>query len=381
MKKSLLFLTAFLMFTLGFSKEGINGNIALGSSVLDYNSEKLNFGNLYLMADITGENKNLTASGKIYYRISLTDDSKDLDKQESLSQKLDIKKAYLKVRPFENPDLFEFAIGKLYSYYLPGNFFSLAETYSGSSRWGKTGLSVKFQSKASMLGLTLPLSETSFEFKNVFALNGAFLYDFSKTTKNLPLSFGLTMLYNYSNTEKEGVNPDVSKNLSFCISLNQQKPIQLANFSYSCCLSYNWHSEVFVASSTFKNVSNYANKDLAYCNFISLNQKFKIYNLSFTVESEAGKSHEGSMLPLYTGFQVQIPLGENFSLRPRFFYYAAFDTNNSENSRQTFEIYPKIYFTKSNFTFSTGFDYTYKQVEENQWKSYWQIPLYLERKF
>lgn len=88
------------------------------------------FGGAYIWGDIIQGNDYVTAGGKIYYRINAVKDFEDE------SQKLEIKRAYIKVRPAGN-DFFEIGLGKVYSYFLPGSYFSLAEVYTGNNRWGK----------------------------------------------------------------------------------------------------------------------------------------------------------------------------------------------------------------------------------------------------
>ena len=134
MKKNIKFLVILACIcAFPLESESLKGktSVTVGSTILDFSEETLSFGGAYIVFDSLLQNDFVSVGGKIYYRWNK---STSLDSE---SQKLELKKAYVKIRPFSS-QIFEAALGKLYSYYLPGGYFSIAEIYTGSSRWGKT---------------------------------------------------------------------------------------------------------------------------------------------------------------------------------------------------------------------------------------------------
>ena len=386
MKKFLSFISilfcAFTVFSADFTAKG---NIMFGGTAIQKawdatgTSSDTDFGGLYLKGDFYVATKKVTAGGKIYYRLAKSDDSKDLDTEATLAQKVDIKRAYLRFRPFDN-NLLEISGGKLYSYYLTGNYFQLAEIYTGSSRWGKTGIGVKSEWKGFTFGAALPLTESYLEFKNYRAFFLAAEYDFSTIKEDLPLSLGATFGMEYAATEKKGSETVVDKNIYSTISLNFKPKTEGFVTKVNATLSASLYSEPYVANSTFKNVSNYGAADLGKAHFASVNFRCNLGPVGLVLEGEAGHSSEGSMVPLYAGSQLLIPLVEHLALRPRFFYYAALDTADSANSRMTFEVYPRLWITAGQWSVSLGGDFWYKEYAGDTWRFGWSLPFYIEYK-
>ena len=349
--------------------------------------EDLSFDSAYFLSNFEFANKYLTAGGKFYYRLSLYDDKNDLDSQKTLSQKLDLKRAYFRVRPFANK-IFEASIGKLYSYYLPGNFFSLAEIYTGASRWGKTGIGVKSEIAGFLLGAAIPLTESYAELKNNWGINAALVYDFSSLNKNFPVKLGTSFLYSYTYSESQDkstkeITGETNKNYSASLSVNFAPKTCGFISKLNTSLTYSYNAEPYVASSVFKNVANYSAENLDKCHLISVNHKNNFGNLQFVLEAEAGHSLSGTMIPIYTGTQISVFITKNIALKPRFFYYAALNTENKSENCQTFEFYPRVnlnFGQKKEWSVYAGFDFSYMQDTENNWNLNYSLPLYVEYK-
>ena len=328
------------------------------------------FGGAYLWGDIIQGNNYVTAAGKIYYRLH------SVAEGEEEQQKLEIKRAYIKVRP-AGIDIFEIAAGKLYSYYLPGGYFSLAEIYTGNTRWGKTGVGTKFDYMGFGGGIALPVTESYVSFKESFALAAALTYNFKTLSESFPVELGFSAFEDFKNED-----------FSFAASL-QYSPdwtgfISKAKFF----ASYSYDAEAYVASSTFKNVSNYNQEELKKCHLASINLSFNLGNVEITQEAEAGHSKEGDYIPLYSGTQALIPIVEHVAFKPRFYYYAALNEKDSDLSRQTFAFYPRLWLTFGKCTVSAGSIITCMQVGTNKKKKnlsdwYWgyEVPLYATWKF
>lgn len=364
------------------------GKITLGITPLNKSAdEDLDFDSAYLLSDFALSNDYITAGGKIYYRLSKADDSKDVDKDKTLSQKLDIKRAYLRFRPFANKT-FESSIGKLYSYYLPGNFFLLSEIYTGQTRWGKTGVGAKWENYGFTVGAALPVSESYAEFANSWGINAALVYDFSEVSENAPFKVGGTFFYSYEYSETQDkktseITSDEENNFRYALSVNYAPKVSGFFSSINTTLTFNYNSEPYVASAVFKNVANYNAENLDECWFFSLNHKNSFGSVQFVLEGEAGHSLNGNMIPLYAGTQVLIPIVEHFSLKPRFFYYAALNSEENDESRQTFEFYPRIVLTfgnKNQWNINAGADFLYKQTAKDDWSLEWNLPIYAEYK-
>lgn len=380
MKKLVLALFIVLISSWVFAKEKVTGKVGVGGTVVEQTDGTPEFGNLYLLTDVSGSNDYVTAAGKLYYRLSLSDDVKDLDKEKTLSQKIDLKRAYIKVRPLGN-EILEFGIGKLYSYYLPGNYFALSEIYTGNSRWGKTGAGVKFENYGLTLGLGFPVSETYGEFKNTFGINGAVGYDFKKLIEEIPLKIGASVLYNHTQTEVKDKPTVIDDDVGVTGSVNFGKKFPESKFSFNSTLAYSWNAEPYVASSVFKNVSNYSADGLNKSHFVSLNQTLDFSRVKFTLEGEAGHSLKNNWIPLYSGFQTVVNITDAFSVRLRLYYYAALDSENQEESRQTFEVYPRVWFEHGKWLAAAGADFAYKQTAANLWQWEWNVPFFVEYKF
>lgn len=366
-RKTLLVLAAVLAVN-GFAKT--KGTLTVGSDIVktdDTEDQNIVFGGAYTNLNITAENEYVTAGGKIYFRLNSTDE------WESLAKKIEIKKAFLKARPF-GTDLFEIAIGKLYSYYLPGNFFQLSEIYTGSSRWGKTGLGVLINKNGFSGGAALALSESYEAFTDSVGVNGALVYDFKEISSKIPVKLGADLLYLREVEDDDTYSDDFSSTVSILYTPKVDGFIS----KLSLALSYSYNSEPYVASSVFKNVTNYKNADLKKSNFASVNFSTDIGRVKFTLEGEAGHSKEGSMIPLYAGTQLLIPVFKFIYFKPRFFYYAALDEDDNSASRQTFEVYPRLWLEIKNVAISAGYDFDFKQTSDDEWRYEWAIPFFIE---
>ena len=137
-------------------------------------------------------------------------------------------------------------------------------------------------------------------------------------------------------------------------------------------------TEPYVSSSVFKNVTNYKNEDMKESNLISLNFNSYVGDVQVELEAEAGKSVKGNMIPLYTGLQLLIPFTKIVAFKPRVYYYGALDSDVSDDSRQTFEIYPRLWITRGLWTYSLGFDWFYKQTSKDEYKAEWNVPIYVK---
>ena len=352
MKKNLLFICLALLSasaafsipknksTVGFYITPVEKTVAFDKGVYSEDDSKNQFGGAYLWGDIIQGNEYVTAAGKIYWRFN------SLAQGEEASQKIDLKRAYIKVRP-SGTDFFEIAAGKRYNYYLPGGFFNLAEHYTGSVRWGETGAGLKFEKAAFTAGLALPVTESYTAFSDSASLAAGLCCDFSSLSGHLPFEAGFSAIQDFTEND-----------FAFSASL-LFSPENFGIFSkMKIFLSYSHNSQPYVASSVFKNVSNYYLSELKKADFASLNLSFKVGIVEITEEGEAGHASEGDYIPLYSGSQVLIPLTQNIALKPRFFYYAALNAEDSSLSRQSFQLYPRLWFTfgkcKELFSTSTG---------------------------
>ena len=347
-----------------------------------FTESETEFGGAYVMGDFTLSSDKITAGGKIYYRVKNYDDSKDVDTDKFLAQEIEIKRAYLRYRPFGDK-LLECSIGKLYSYYLTGNYFQLAEIYTGSSRWGKTGVGAKSQYAGFTFGAALPVTESYVEFKNYRAGVGAIEYNFAHLNKDVPVSLGFSLGAEHSYSEKQDSKTKIitethDDEIFWTASANYAPRLNGFVSKLNATLSFSYNSTPHVASSVFKNVSNY--KSVTSSNFASLNFRANFGVVQAILEGEAGHTVEGNIIPLYAGTQLLIPITDHFSFKPRFFYYAALDGSDSENSRQTFEFYPRAWITAGSWTISAGADFSHKQVAKSDWKWEWSLPFYVEYK-
>lgn len=379
MKKNLLLLSTILLIAnLLFSQEKSailpesKANITFGITPLESSSsENINckFGGMYLLGDFLISLSKISVGTKIYYRINSSDSWKNNQ------QKIDIKRAYLSYRPFAN-NLLEFSAGKLYSYYLPGNFFNLAEIYTGASRWGKTGIATKFDYQGFFGGFAIPLSENYTDFAKSFGVNFALGYNFSQLNKNVPVKFSSAIFFTRESENKI----DYENDYSFSVSTQFSPNIKTFISKLSLTITYSYNAESYVSNSAFKKVSNYKLAELKNTHLFSVNYKNNFNSVAFSLESEVGHSLEGNMIPLYVGTQVSIPLVKHLELRPRFYYYAALDSQDSSSSRQTFEFYPRFWITLKNISISLATDFEYKQTSSRNWNFSWSIPCYAQLK-
>lgn len=327
------------------------------------------FGGAYLWGDIVQGNDYVTAAGKIYYRLN------SVAEGEEEQQKIEIKRSYIKVRP-TGTDIFEAACGKLYSYYLPGGFFNLSEIYTGNTRWGKTGLGTKFDYKGFGGGIALPATESYTAFKDSFSLAAALTYNFKTLSDSIPLEAGFSAFEDFINKD-------------FAFTASAQYSPKLTGFisKTKFFAAYSYNAEPYVASSVFKNVSNYNQPELKKCHLASINFRFNLGCVEITQEGEAGHSKEGDYIPLYSGTQALIPIVDHVAFKPRFFYYAALNEKDSDLSRQTFAFYPRLWLTFGKATISAGSIITCMQCGTSKNKKlsdwYWgyEIPIFAEYKF
>lgn len=359
--------------------------------------DKVQFGGSYLLAESTLTDKYVTLGGKLYYRLKATDSKSDE------SQELEVKRAYAKIRPFGN-GILELAIGKLYSYYLDGGYFSLTETYTGATRWGKTGVGLKSEVAGFTFGAALPVAESNsslkktnkeyYYFRNDWGLNGSVSYDFSSIIMELPLVLGTSVLYSASGKGNSDGNSDGEENVfsvskddfAECVSLNFSKK-NLAFFkSFSVFAAFSHNVEPYVSSSVFKPVANYANKEMKKSNLFSFAIRPTIGKVRITSESEIGHSIEGNMVPFYSALQVYAPIYGAVAIKPMAGYYAAYDTSDSSKSFDSWEIYPRVMLEFEKWTFTAGWDMFYKKIlettkvgkktEENTYYRWtWTVPI------
>lgn len=328
------------------------------------------FGGAYIWGDIVQGNDYVTAAGKIYYRLNSVAEGEDE------KQKLDVKRAYIKVRPTGN-DLFEIAGGKLYSYYLPGGYFNLAEIYTGNTRWGKTGVGTKFDYKGFGGGIALPVTESYTAFKDDFSLAAALTYNFKTLSESVPLEIGFSAFEDF-------INEDFSFALSAQYSPDWSGFISKAKFF----ASYSYDAEAYVASSSFKNISNYNLTELKKCHLASVNVRFNLGKVEITQEGEAGHTKNGDYIPLYSGTQALIPVVDHVAFKPRFYYYAALNDSDGDLSRQSFAFYPRLWLTFGKCTVSAGSIITCMQAGTNSknkklsdWYWGYELPVFAEWKF
>ena len=328
------------------------------------------FGGTYVLFKGEHSTEYTTILGKIYYRLNSTDNSDDS------AQKIDIKRAAVKIRPTGTP-VFEAAIGKRYSYYLPGGYFPLSEIYTGANRWGETGAGIKFSAKGLSAGLALPVTESYGKFKEGWGLNGALSYDFKEIT-SFPLTLGTTLLFSSAGDGEpdDFSDDDLSGAFSALYSYKNNDSILKAASLFA---SYSFNSSPYVASGVYKNISNY--KNVSKADFCSAQINLKLSKMTFNFEGEFGKSKENDYLPLYAGTQILFPLNDFISLRPQFFYYAALNSKDSDLSRSAYTLYPRLMFYKGNHTVSAGAQFTNFQNLQDEWHWGWSVPLYWEYKF
>lgn len=368
-----------------------SGNIILGGSPTERITEtttdkktkkteydsKNQFGGAYLKGDFTLSNDKLTAAGKIYYRLNAS------DSRDDESQRIDINRAYLRYRPF-GTNLLEFSIGKKYSYYLSGNYFQLAEVYTGATRWGETGIGAKFEYKGFSLGSGFQMAESYTKFSDYYGLAGAAGYDFSNLTENLPLKFGADLVFTRTGpdySKSDDIEDKADYDFSGAFSLYYTPKLEGFFSKPALTLTYSYNTKPFVCNTAYKHVANYSNSDLKKSNFASLNWRNYFGPVQFLAEGEAGYSVEGDMIPLYAGAQLLIPIYKKIVyFKPRFFYYAALDTENSDNSRHSYEFYPRAWIVKGKWTVSAGADIIHKEYEKDYWRWEWEIPMYIEYK-
>ena len=376
--RNILFTTVFLCISsFSFAATTNKTNVTVGVTPREksVSDEEPVFGGGYLLFDSTMGNDYVTMAGKLYWRFS------SAAKGDDESQKIDVKKANIKIRPFGTV-LFEVALGKLYSYALPGSFFQLSETYTGASRWGKTGVGVQFNYAGFSGGLAVPVTESYVAFKDSSGLHGGLSYDFASVNPAIPVKIGSSVCYDFvagtKATKKTKGTPE-KREWSATFSILWAPKFNGLLKALSIYASYSDNAEPYVASSTFKKVSNY-NK-VGKADFASLNVKATIGKVQINLEGEAGRSVESDYIPLYFGMQTYIPIIEHLGFKPRVFYYAALSTKDEDLSRIAYELYPRLWFTKDRHTVSAGADFSYIEIDTDEFEWEWSIPLYYECSF
>lgn len=368
MKKFISFFLFSLIFSgFVFSEMKNSTNIKFSVTPLSYN-EDVSFGGAYSRIESVMSDKYVTLGGKLYYRLASTDSI------ESESQKIDLKRAYAFVRPF-GTNLLEFAIGKLYSYYLPGSYFSLMEIYTGASRWGKTGIAAKTEYKGFSFGLALPVTESYIAFKTNWGLSAAATYDVSTIADNFPITFGADVQYSATADGDSDVTSVSEKDFSECFSVYYNKKNLGFLDRFSTFLAFSHNAEPYVANVSFAPVANYKNADLKRTNLFSLAVKAYIEQFRIVSETEIGHSVDGDMIPFYTALQFILPFGDGFSFKPIFGYFAAYDTSNSANSFDTWLLYPQISYDYKKLTLTAGWHLAYMEVEDSDYRWIWTLPL------
>lgn len=382
MKKILIAFTVSLFISTVFAKElEFKGNLLWGGNIAqeDYDSKSdemiKKIGKNYLLGDVILSTDKLTAGGKIYYRIPA------MEKSEELSQRMEIKRAFVRVRPMGN-QLLEISGGKLYSYYLPGNFFQISETYTGASRWGESGVGAKSEWNGWTFGLSLPVGETSSKVETAtktedfFAMNGALGYDFSTIDSSYP--FKLNGTTGFRKTKKDG---DPNYDRIFAASLYYTPKLDgFVNKMYTT-ITYSYNAKPFVANTGLSPLINKNDTDFSLCHIVSFNYRSYFGPVHFTFEGEAGKSTTAEKVPLYAATQFMIPFTEVFAVKPRFMYHAAINLDDCDETRTSWELYPRLWITPNkNWNISLGADFIRKQISKDDWKWEWSIPFYVEYK-
>lgn len=390
-------------FAAGFETKG---NLLVGGTAAQKSWNKTDqdyvkkYGKFYLLGDIIMSNAYVTAGGKIYYRIGAAEEFEDL------TQRLEIKRAFIRFRPFGN-EFLEISGGKVYSYYLPGNFFQISEVYTGNSRWGETGVGVKSEINGFTFGLAIPVGdssstiETATKYDDFFALNGAVGYDFSKISENFPVkasaTAGFTRATKSTSTktktavdEKKGtvttvttkvvtdISPEYEKHWAY--SLYYTPKLQGVISKLALAVTYSYNAKPFVSNSGYTPVINYNDSQMKRSQFASINFRSNFGPVQLLAEGEAGHSLDGNKIPLYLGTQLLIPIVKHIDFKPRFNAFAAVDSCDYQETRRTYEFYPRLWVTGSSWIVSLGADINHKEVAHNDWKWEWSIPFYFEYK-
>lgn len=376
MKKKALIIVSAICFSITFAKEvEFKGNVLWGGAIVqeDYDSPK-KYGKNYLLGDFILSNEKTTVGAKIYYRIPA------MENKEEIKQRMEQKRAFVRFRPFGNQFL-EISGGKLYSYYLPGNFFQISETYTGASRWGENGVGVKSEINGWTFGLALPVGKSSKEvetetsFEEFFALNGTLGYDFSKLNSNLP--FKLNGTAGFRKTKKDD-SPNYDRIYAASIYYTP-KTSGFVNKIYTA-LTYSYNTKPFVANTALSPLVIKDKENLQLCHLVSLNYRSNFGPMNFIFEGEIGKSTKGEKVPVYAATQFLIPFTDVIAIKPRFMYYSAIDLDEYKFNRSAYELYPRIWLTYNEWIFSFGADFTKIEIAKNEWKWEWSIPFYIEYK-
>lgn len=376
MKKSFSACLMLLVLLPAFSAEMKNNtNITFSVTPIDKDeTDNVQFGGSYFLVDSTMSDDYVTLGGKLYYRLNKT------DSKEAESQKVEVKRAYAKIRPF-GTNIFEAAIGKLYSYYLPGGYFSLTETYTGASRWGETGVGAKFEANGFTFGLALPVTESYVEFRTNWGMNAAVSYNFAEISKSIPVTLGADILYSATADDEADVNSVSEKDFSECVSANFAWKRIGAFKLLSIFTAFSHNTRPYVAHPILSPVEVVkSSKSELYAaakrsNLFSLAIRPTIGSVRITSENEIGHSVEGTVASFYSAFQIQFPVVGVVSLKPMAGYYTAFDTSDSSKSYDTWEFYPRILFEFEKWTITAGWDMFYKKFSNAEYHWVWTVPI------
>lgn len=372
-----LFILAGLLLALHASFAQMRNDTSLTLAVTPTKKDEndhVSYDGAYSMIECVLSDERATLGGKLYYRL------KEAKSSDEEAQKLDVKRAYAKVRPFGNSFL-EIAIGKLYSYYLSGGYFSLTETYTGAVRWGETGVGAKTEFKGLTLGLALPVTESYVAFSKDWGLNAAASYNFAEISKNLPFIFGFDVLYSAGGDDDEDVNNVSEKDFSESVALNFSKRNFGIFSSFGFFLAFSHNVRPYVAHTVLSPVAEVSSsKSPLYAkvkksNLFSFALRPTIGKVRVTSESEVGHAVDGNLIPFYSALQVYFPVYGIVALKPMAGFYAVFDTSDSSNSFRTWEFYPRIMLEFDKLTVTAGWDIFYKEMSRNHFYWIWTVPI------
>lgn len=334
------------------------------------------FNNAYVTGETSIKADNVTAQVKVTARVF------DGDNGDEYASSMEVKKASLRIAlPFYSN--LSFIGGKLYSLSLPGSYFSLAEIYSASGRWGANGLGVEYTGdfiKSAGFNfinsyVTSASESKASKWSDGVSVNSGIVFDFNKYS--MPLTLGTTLLYDSVGDEKHSVNS--TDDYSGSVFL------QYKNSSFSISSGYSYNSVPSFAQSALANKlacyksssSSSRVKALDTANIFSLTFSGKTEWISCVFEGEIGKSVHGSYVPLYSALQLQFPLTEHFALKPSVSYFAAWDYKDRTDSYyDNLVLYPRLWFTAGKHTISAGCKISHYSMEVREYGWGFSVPVY-----
>ncbi|MCR5606586.1 MAG: hypothetical protein K6F69_07200 [Treponema sp.] len=354
------------------SKVTIGGNFYESS---DW-EEAEGFKNAYVTGETSIKSDNVTAQVKVTARLF------DGDNGDDYASSMEVKKASLRVAlPFYSK--LSFIGGKLYALSLPGSYFSLGEIYSASGRWGANGLGVEYKGdfiKSAGLNFINSYVTSSSESKaskwsKGASVNGAVVFDFNKYS--IPVTLGTSLLYDSTGDGEHSVN--TTDDYSGSVFL------QYKNRSYSLASGYSYNSTPAFAQAALANKlacytsssSSSRVKALDTANIFSLTFSGNTDWISCNFEGEIGKSVHGSYIPLYSAFQLLLPLTEHFALKPSVSYFAAWDYKDRKDSYyDNLVMYPRLWFTAGKHTVSAGCKISHYSMKVRDYGWGVSVPVY-----